>query len=281
MINGWKINQDNAKYMSRLRTIVERLARGRTLKRTITVSGKPTPFFVSPDAQLKYLKLGSKTFDRDLILIAERFLTETSIVWDIGANVGAFTFSSASVASRGTVVSVEADIWLATILRKSTRLEAYRDSDIRIVPVAVSDSDSIATFLIASRGRASNALEAVGGRSQAGGSREKQYVPTLRLDTLLHSMPEPDFVKIDVEGAELLVLNSASKITGQIRPVFYIEVGQDTSADILDLFHRKDYLAVDPDGKVLNKRCARNTLFIPVENKKAQQDAGVNVANAP
>ena len=109
------------------------------------------------------------------------------------------------------------------------------DTDIRIVPVAVSDSDSIAPFLIASRGRASNALEAVGGRSQAGGSREKQYVPTLRLDTLLHSMPEPDFVKIDVEGAELLVLNGASKITGQISPVFYIEVGQDTSADILDL----------------------------------------------
>ena len=130
--------------MTMLRRITEKLARGRVLKRKMTVCGKATPLFVSPDAQLKYLKPGKEAFDRDLIQIAEKFLREDSVVWDIGANVGVFTFSSAVVASKGTVVSVEADIWLASILRKSARLEQYRDSDIRVLPAAMSSVDGTA-----------------------------------------------------------------------------------------------------------------------------------------
>jgi FkbM family methyltransferase len=267
--------------MKILRTIIERLSRGKVLKRTIKVSGVSTPLYVSPDAQLKYLKSGREAFDHDLIQIAARFLMEDSTVWDVGANVGVFTFSSATVASKGTIVSIEADIWLASILRKSARLDQYRNSDIRVLPVAMSESDGTAKFIIAARGRASNALECAGGRSQMGGTREEQYVPTLRLDTLLSSMPKPDFIKIDVEGAELMVLKGASKIISEIRPVFYIEVGNNVSAEILSLFSNHNYIAASPGGEVLKERCAPNTFFIPVENTKAQQDAGVNVADAP
>ena len=114
--------------MQIVRTIVERLSRGKVLKRSITVLGKPVPLYVSPDAQLKYLKTGRGAFDHDLISSAERFLAEDSVVWDVGANVGVFTFSSASVAYRGTIVSIEADIWLASILRKSASLDAYKNA---------------------------------------------------------------------------------------------------------------------------------------------------------
>jgi FkbM family methyltransferase len=261
--------------MKAIRTIIERLSRGKVLKRTITVSGKPIPIYVSPDAQLKYLKLGSNVFDNDLIQIAETFLVENSNVWDVGANVGVFTFSSAAVAAKGVIVAVEPDIWLASILRRTSRLDQYRNSDIRVVPVAISAADGTAKFVIANRGRASNALESAGGRSQMGGTREEQYVPTLRLDTLLSSMPRPDFIKIDVEGAELMVLEGASKIICEIRPVFYIEVGNNVSAKILSLFSNQNYIAVSPAGEVLKERCAPNTFFIPKENTKAQQDAGV------
>jgi FkbM family methyltransferase len=40
-------------------------------------------------------------------------------------------------------------------------------------------------------------------------------------------MPRPDFVKVDVEGAELLVLEGAHEMISQVRPVFYIEVGKE------------------------------------------------------
>lgn len=253
--------------MNILRTIIERLARGKVLKRKITVSGKATPLYVSPDAQLKYLKLGNEAFDHDLIQIAEKFLREDSVVWDIGANVGVFTFSSAVVASKGTVVSVEADIWLASILRKSARLEQYRDSDIRVLPAAMSSVDGTAKFIIASRGRASNSLESAGGRSQMGGTREEQFVPSLRLDTLLNSMPQPDFIKIDVEGAELMVLQGGTKLINEIRPTFYVEVGNDVSSEVMELFSSSGYIAKSPDGDVLADHCAPNTFFIPKESE--------------
>ena len=262
--------------MKILRTIIERVTRETLFRRTITVSGRSTPIFVSPDAQLKYLKPGNKAFDRDLIQIAERFLVSDSNVWDIGANVGVFTFASAVMAPKGTMVAVEADTWLASALRKSAHLDHYKDSDIRVLPAAISDADGTAKFNIASRGRASNALERAGGRSEMGGIREHQYVPTLRLDTLLSSMPKPDFIKIDVEGGELMVINGASRIISEIRPVFYIEVGNDVSREMTSLFRSQEYLAVSPDGTVVDQICSSNTFFIPKENRKAQQDAGVN-----
>ncbi len=137
------------------------------------------PLLVSPDAQLKYLKFGFGKFDQDLIEIAENYLQPTSNIWDVGANVGVFTFAASSMTHEGMVVSIEADIWLANILRKTSMLKEYSQNNICVLPVAVSNENSISSFLIAARGRASNALEEAGGRSQTGGVREVQYVPTI------------------------------------------------------------------------------------------------------
>ncbi|BCL61323.1 hypothetical protein DGMP_20160 [Desulfomarina profundi] len=255
--------------MNILRTIVERLSRGKVIKRRITVDGKSVPLLVSPDAQLKYLKFGSGVFDQDLINIAEKYLIENSNVWDVGANVGVFTFAASSVANKGTVVSIEADIWLANILRKTAMFKEYSNNTISVLPVAISNDNSVASFMVAARGRASNALEEAGGRSQMGGVREKQYVPTLTLDTLLNTFPPPDFIKIDVEGAEHMVLQGATNIINNIRPKFYVEVGSDVSRQILHLFHSAGYFAFDPLDNKLTDNCAPNTFFIPKEDEKA------------
>ena len=252
--------------MKILRKIVERLSRGKVIKRRISVNGKSIPLLVSPDAQLKYLKLGAGVFDQDLINIAEQYLKDNSNVWDVGANVGVFTFAASSVAHKGTVVSIEADIWLANILRKTAMFKEYSNNTICVLPVAISNDNSVASFMVAARGRASNALEAAGGRSQMGGVREKQHVPTLTLDTLLNTFPPPDFVKIDVEGAEYMVLQGATNVINKVRPKFYVEVGSDVSDQILNIFQSAGYTAYDPHGKKLTNSCAPNTFFIPEEN---------------
>ena len=158
--------------MKILRKITERLSRGKVIKRKITVSGNTVSIFVSPDAQLKYLKLGSRAFDQDLIRIAEENLNENSNVWDVGANVGVFTFAASSVAHKGVVLAIEADIWLASIIRKTTNLEEHLNKNIHVLPAAISNSNSVASFMVAKRGRASNALETAGGRSEMGGVRK-------------------------------------------------------------------------------------------------------------
>ena len=252
--------------MNFVRRGIELLSRGQSFQRTIQVGGEKIKLYVSPDAQLKYMKLGPHAFDQDLIKIAETFLSKHSCVWDVGANVGIFTFAAAAVASAGTIISIEADTWLAELLRKSHRLAGNQSSDVRVVPVAASDVDGVAEFQIASRGRASNALAEAGGSSQMGGVRELQHVPTLRLDTILKAMPRPDFVKIDVEGAELMVLKGATDLVSQARPLFYIEVGKDKFATVDAFFQRRKYTAFDPKGKIADVPDVGNYFFVPEEN---------------
>ena len=105
--------------MKFFRRLLELWARGKIFTRTLVVHGQPYPIKISPDAQLKYMKLGDAKFDCDLVDIAEAFVQENSIVWDVGANVGVFTFTAAAIATKGTVVSIEADAWLAGLLRQT------------------------------------------------------------------------------------------------------------------------------------------------------------------
>lgn len=257
--------------MKILRRIAERLARGRVLKRKITVNGKTVSIFVTPDSQLKYLKIGKNAFDSDLISIAESLILKDSVVWDIGSNVGTFTFAAATVADRGTIVSIEPDGWLVTLQRRTALLPDFEMSDVRVIPAAVSNKDSVAEFHVAERGRACNALQEAGGRSQMGGIRERQFVPIITLDTLLRSMPRPDFIKMDIEGAELMALNGATKIIKEIRPVFYIEVGVTNVIDILSLFDTHHYKALNPEGTDFTVGCSPNSFFIPEEKVKIVQ----------
>jgi len=248
--------------MNYLRKILERASRGKILRRSLTVGGYQVPIFVSPDAQLKYWKPGDQ-FDRDLIQLAEQQIKPTDVVWDIGANIGVFTFAVNSILKEGEVVAVEADTFLVGLLRRTALLAFHANSKISVLPAAVSNENGIATFTVAQRGRASNSLEAVAENSQAGGVREFQYVPTVSLDAMLNYFTPPDFVKVDVEGAELLVIDGANKLITDYKPKFYVEVWQQHSKEIFERFRAAGYTAYDPTGSVLRDGCAFNTLFLP------------------
>ena len=252
------------------RTLAERLARGRVVRRRISVADTEAPIYVSPDAQLKYLKA---TFDHDLIRLAENALHADSTVWDVGANVGTFTFAAACIARNGTVVSIEPDAWLTQLLRRTSGLSAYEARDIRVLCAAVSDQVGVAELQIAKRGRACNALVKAGGRSQMGGVRSTQWVPTTTLDSLLECFPEPTFIKIDIEGAEQMAIEGAPKIIHDVRPDIYIEVGPHTQETVYRLLTDAGYVALDTENQRLDS-CATNTLFRP--RSSCHRPAGVN-----
>ena len=246
-----------------IRRLAERLARGRSFRRRLRVAGQLAPIWVSPDAQLKYLKPGGRGFDSDLIELAERRISRDAVVWDVGANVGSFSAAAAAIALDGAVFAIEADIWLAQLLRR-TAAEPFYAGRVKVVPCAVADAAGVASFTIASRGRASNALEASGGRSQMGGVRETVLVPTLALDDLLEALPAPSFVKIDVEGAELMVLEGATRLLREVRPALYVEVDERLATEVMALFVAAGYAAHDPHSGARVDRCLENTLFQPL-----------------
>jgi len=149
------------------------------------------------------------------------------VVWDVGANVGLFTFSAAGLAGPdGTVVAVEADTWLAGNLRRAAYWNPGAAS-IVVVPAAVADEMGLNEFVVAKNNRAVNYLSNAHGSDVTGGVRERQIVPTLTLDCLAKTLPLPDVLKIDVEGAEVLVLAGAKTVL-DARPTILIETGERT-----------------------------------------------------
>lgn len=254
--------------MTSLRHLVERMSRNRVIRRRVPSRAGRRVFYASPDAALRYLNPNLEIIGHALFDFVEAHVNAGDIVWDIGANVGLFSVSAAHrVGPNGRVISVEPDPFLAALLQRSANHRSNRDLKMDVLCAAVSDQSGIARFLIANRGRASNSLAQVGGRSQAAGSRYAQYVPTLTLDSLLVSFPAPTVLKIDVEGAEVMVLNVGQRVLAESRPIIYVEVGQEQRAAISSILTQRNYALFDGDSKsnAEVEQCTFNTLALPRE----------------
>ena len=204
------------------RPALERISRGRVLKRHLPQEFGRCPLLVSPDASLRFWK---PWIESDLFDFAKEFVLPGHVVWDIGANVGLFSVAAACRAGKsGQVIAVEADIWLAELLQQSVALQPTTSAPIEIIPAAASDSIALKSFYIARRGRAANFLSGMTGSTQTGGIRETHHVVTITLDWLMKQGSVPDVVKIDVEGAEFDVLRGGLHMIAQASPVILCEV---------------------------------------------------------
>jgi len=248
-----------------VRSLLERFSRNRTIKRHLPKEFLGVPIIVSPDASLGFWKPGP--IKSDLFNFAMEFVSEGSKVWDIGANVGLFSIAAAQKAgSTGRVIAIEADIWLADLLCKSSNIQLASSAHILVIPVAVAESIGIASFNIARRGRATNYLDLSGGSTQAGGVRETVSAITITLDWLLEQgVPPPEVLKIDVEGAESQVLRGAERVLAGPKPIILCEVFDGSSQAVTEILHRHGYTLFDWDSepRVQTSQAVWNTLAIP------------------
>jgi len=244
------------------------MARDRAFSRRLPKTFGRRVVYVSPDSQLKFVRPSVEGWDPMLLSWAGDYVSSGDVVWDIGANVGAFTVPAAVKSGTGLVLAVEPDPFLAGLLRRTTEDQGNRDLNIRVLGAAVSDRDGVAELMISSRGRAFNSLSEAGGRYTMGGERGRVLVPTVTLDTLLDSQSPPSILKIDVEGAEGLVLNGATRLLATVRPRVLIEVGQEQAESVTASLLSHGFCLFDASigiGRSPVTRCVFNTLAIPAE----------------
>jgi FkbM family methyltransferase len=232
-----------------LRNIVEQLSRNIVLKRYLPAHFGRLPIFVSPDSRLSFWRLDLKKSDEGLFAIVSEFVKPADVIWDIGANVGIFSFAAAVLAGpTGYVLSVEADNWLVNLLKRSSDLKCSFRANVEVLHAAVDNKIHIAKFNIANRGRSSNFLEGYGS-TQTGGVREGQLVVTVTLDWLLNYFPQPNLIKIDVEGAEGNVLEGSKRILSEIKPIILCEINHYSATTIALLLHSHNYIAFDMNAE--------------------------------
>ena len=224
------------------KTAASRVGRDRHFRRKLPTELGGAWFPASIEGGTKFLRRDLRKADPSLVRFAATYVHPQEKVWDVGANVGFFTFMAAGLGAY--VLAVEADIWLAQNIRLAA---AKQDLAVDVLPAAVSDVSGVSEFNIAMRNRAANYLTDAGGSTVTGGIRERQLVPTVSLDALLDRNGPPDVVKIDIEGGELAALRGARRVLhGQ--PTMLVEVFQRNSKDVNELLRGYGYRFIDADS---------------------------------
>jgi FkbM family methyltransferase len=223
----------------------------RTTHRVVIRRRLPPPFgaariYASSEGGLRYLRPSMAGVDPSLLSLAAEVVRPGDTVWDIGANLGLFSFAAAVAAGpAGHVLAVEPDTVLVRLLRRSARVNRAH-APVQVLPAAVADDLSVARFHIARRNRSTSHLDGFG-TSQAGGVRATELVPTVTLDWLAAQFRAPDVIKIDVEQAEMAVLSGASSVLRAALPTIICEVASRNATAVRDLLTAHGYILYDGD----------------------------------
>jgi FkbM family methyltransferase len=179
-------------------------------------------------------------------------------IWDVGAHIGYHSLAFAAlVGPSGHVVAFEPNPY--NIKRLNQHLERNEDlgKHITLMTCALSNMDGEEDFVFSPEiddGRSSGshlhqAFVPESPPAYQSFSQIKVKVDTA--DTLLRegSVPAPSIIKIDIEGAEALVLEGALHLLTSLRPVLLIEVHHIIAMhDTLNILLRLGY-----QTKVLNE----------------------------
>lgn len=168
-------------------------------------------------------------YEPQLMRAIERFGRPGMVAYDVGANIGYLSLVLARRAGAdGSVVAFEPlPINLARLRRNlAINPEGQRVS---VVEAAVADRSGQSEFLVHSSTSMGRLSQSPGWDEQFRGSVS---VDQLALDDWYsdRNRPAPTLVKIDVEGAEALVLRGMPRLLATVRPVLLLELHEQTAA---------------------------------------------------
>ena len=196
--------------------------------------------FVNGRADIRVFRPGWRGCAHDLTLVGRNIVRQGMCVWDIGANLGIMSvFAASKVGNRGAVYALEADPYYANQIFSSSEKLSDAYQPINVLCAAIADRTGVLDFGVARRGHARNRL--IDYADDSFQVEARKMVPALKGDELLEAWRAPDFIKMDVEGAELDVLGGCDTLLAKIRPVFYIEVSPENQQSVSKLFRRYDY----------------------------------------
>jgi len=132
-------------------------------------------------------------------------------LYDVGANVGAYSLMAAAGAAKARVLSFEPGFASFATLCENV---AHNRVDDRVTPLPVALSDATQVSTLAYGDLASGkALHGLGGDPSEAGVVFNQTLLTYRLDDLVErfGLPLPNHLKVDIDGSEAAMLRGAER----------------------------------------------------------------------
>ena len=175
-----------------------------------------------------------------------------SILWDIGANVGLYSLYAAKQ-KRAEVIAFEPSVFNLELLARNVSANKLYDQ-ITIFPLALSDREASGSFNMSSPdwGGALSTFDK--DYDQFGKEMEVKFKYELMGvsgDFVVKHMKikQPDYLKIDVDGVEHIILSGMKKILPQVKSVL-IEINDDFEQQLNTTIE-----LLQSSGFVLKKKC--------------------------
>jgi FkbM family methyltransferase len=144
---------------------------------------------------------------------------------DIGANFGIYSLQAAPVVGpSGHIIAVEPNPEAVRLLEAN--IAASDAAMVSVVPVACSDSESTLDLYVAPKANTGETSFSKANASREGQSSHTYHVRARPLDDIIREsgVSRVDAIKIDVEGAEYLVLKGAQETLARFHPMLLVEV---------------------------------------------------------
>jgi len=176
-----------------------------------------------------------RSAERELSYL-RKVIPEDAVTVDVGANCGLYTRQLARLSRQ--VHAFEPSRQMARLLRRTSA------SNVSVHEIALSDHNGDAELFIPQGDSGLvYGLASLEPRTDSPTKLVSTHVPTARLDAIVNQ--DVAFVKIDVEGHELNVLNGAVELLERSQPVFLVEAEDRHRAEatrlVFEFFRNKSY----------------------------------------
>ncbi len=159
-------------------------------------------------------------YEKEVIQLWQSLIGPDSIVVDIGANVGYYTVIAAHKATKGRVFSFEPFPKLYRQLQQN--ISAARLQNVTALPFAAGLQHGQQPFFVS--GPDNTGMSGLTPAENYSGVTETVTVVSLDEWAAGIQLPAIDFIKMDIEGAEAMALQSMKEIMHKYRPVLFVEV---------------------------------------------------------
>lgn len=193
------------------------------------------------DTQFQEFKKNGSWAEFTLSYLAE-LIRPDAVCLDIGAHVGIMAIAMASIATRGRVYAFEGSPETANALKTSVARNKIRNVDAFSMVLGRAD-EAVKFFDIAEVSTSSFSVPVTSERNVATVRPESAEVRVLQarsVDSLVAELgiQRVDLIKIDVEGAELEVLEGARATLAKYRPIVILEFNSYTYVQVREIVPR-------------------------------------------
>ena len=191
----------------------------------------------------KRLGIGRYAEATEYVYHLPNLVGEGATAIDIGANLGYYSrYISQAIGEGGKLYSVEPVAPILGVLRHNLR----HCSNVEILPYALGEEEReivMCNDTARYQGYFGTGQNFVGDAAATEGEQEGERFPAQmrRGSELFSKLTRLNFIKCDIEGYEVVVMNELRPLLERFRPTVLIETGGENRAKIIKLFHSLNY----------------------------------------